>query len=249
MASRAEPVVALLVAVALPAAAQQEPLATDRPDFTESAVVVPLGALQLEGGATWLDSGDDGELFSAPELLLRWGIGPSVELRLVVPDRLWDRAPDGIDGFTDPAVGAKVRLVRGAAGWDAALIATALLPTGDTGLTSDAVDPAVALAVARDLGPRWSLGAQLTAAWPTVDEDRQLAAGATVVLATGLGERVGTFIELATERLEDEPTGVLLHHGYTFAIASTVQLDLHAAAGLNDAAPDLLLGAGFAIRW
>jgi hypothetical protein len=32
-------------------------------------------------------------------------------------------------------------------------------------------------------------------------------------------------------------------------VTQTVQLDLHAAAGLNDAAPDLLLGAGFAFRW
>jgi hypothetical protein len=249
MSTRAELFATLLAVVALPVSAQQPELVTDRPDFTESTVVVPAGSLQLEGGATWLDTSEGSELLSGPELLLRWGIAESVELRLVAPDRLWDSTADGIDGFTDVAVGTKVRLARGATGWGAALIATAFLPTGDTGLTSDAVDPAVALAVARDLNPRWSLGAQVTAAWPTIDENRRLAAGATVVLGTGLGERVNTFIELAAERLEDEPTGILLHHGYTFAVTQTVQLDLHAAAGLNDAAPDLLLGAGFAFRW
>jgi hypothetical protein len=246
MATRAELFATLLAVVV---SAQQAELVTDRPDFTESAVVVPADSLQLEGGATWLDGSEGSELLSGPELLLRWGIAESVELRLVAPDRLWDSAADGIDGFTDVAVGAKFQLARGAAGWDAALIAIAYLPTGDIGLTSDAVDPVVAVAVARDVSPNWSLGAQVTTAWPTIDEDRRLAAGATVVLGAGLGERVGTFIELAAERLEDEPTGILLHHGYTFAMTPTVQLDLHAAAGLNDAAPDLLLGAGFAVRW
>jgi hypothetical protein len=249
MRSCADVLVALFVGATIPAAAQPPELVTDRPDFTESPVVVPAGSLQLEGGATWLDASEGSELLSGPELLLRWGIAESVELRLVAPDRLWDRAADGIEGITDAAVGAKLRLAHGAAGWDAALIATAFLPTGDTGLTSDAVDPSVAVAVARDVSPRWALGGQVTAAWPTIDEDRRLAAGATVVIGAALGERVGTFVELAAERLDDEPTGLLLHHGYTFAITPTVQLDLHAAAGLNDAAPDLLLGAGFAFRW
>jgi len=249
MSTRAELFATLLAVVALPVSAQQPELVTDRPDFTESAVVVPAGSLQLEGGATWLDTSEGSELLTGPELLLRWGIAESVELRLIAPDRLWDSAADGIDGFTDVAVGAKVQLARGAAGWDAVMIATAFLPSGDIGLTSDAVDPEVAVAVARDVNSRWSLGAQVTAAWPTIDEDRRLAAGATVVLAAAIGERLVTFFELAAERFEDEPTGILLHHGYTFAVTPTVQLDLHAAAGLNDAAPDLLLGAGFAFRW
>ncbi len=48
-------------------------LVTDRPDFTESAVVVPLGSLQAEAGAT-LDRASDGvRTLAGPELLLRWG--------------------------------------------------------------------------------------------------------------------------------------------------------------------------------
>ncbi len=34
-------------------------IVTDRPDFTESAVVIPTGHIQFESGLTWIDDGDD----------------------------------------------------------------------------------------------------------------------------------------------------------------------------------------------
>lgn len=36
-------------------ATASEPIITDRPDFTESAVVVAKGAVQIETGLTWED--------------------------------------------------------------------------------------------------------------------------------------------------------------------------------------------------
>ena len=63
-------------------------LVTDRPDQTESAVVVPVGTLQVEGGATWIRDDGDGveiEAFEAPGTLLRYGLVPRLELRLAWP--------------------------------------------------------------------------------------------------------------------------------------------------------------------
>jgi hypothetical protein len=85
---RAGSLLVLLAAAALPASAQEPELESDRPDFTESAVVVPGGSVQLEGGGTWLHGDGGRDLLSGPELLLRWGVSRSVELRLVAPDLL-----------------------------------------------------------------------------------------------------------------------------------------------------------------
>ena len=178
----------LLAAAAVPANAQEPELQSDRPDFTESAVVVPAGSVQLEGGATWIRGSGGRDVLGGPELLLRWGLSRSVELRLIAPDRVWDDAGDGVDGFTDVGAAAKLQLARGAAGWDVALIATAFIPTGTTGLTSTAVDPELAVTAARDLAPRLSLGGQITAAWPTVDGARRMAAVATLVLGAEASE-------------------------------------------------------------
>src|SRR4051794_29638391 len=55
-----------------PAAAPPE-LVTDRPDFTDSTVVVPRGRLQLESGFNSEWGSDGRRQLDAPEVLLRWG--------------------------------------------------------------------------------------------------------------------------------------------------------------------------------
>jgi hypothetical protein len=51
-----------------------EPLVTDRPDFTESSSTVGSGVLQLEGGVTFVDSRSGADVTSVGEILARWGI-------------------------------------------------------------------------------------------------------------------------------------------------------------------------------
>jgi len=69
----------------LDSATLDEPLITDRPDFTESTDAVPRGHLQLEAGYTFtydrekLDRTRD---HTSPEILLRIGLVDRLELRL-----------------------------------------------------------------------------------------------------------------------------------------------------------------------
>src|SRR5688500_2357430 len=90
---------AALVVVCTPLLAQ-EAIVTDRPDFTESTATVPVGSLQLEGGATWTEV-EDAEELSLGELLLRLPFGPALEGRLAVGYL----TSDGPDGLEDPTVG------------------------------------------------------------------------------------------------------------------------------------------------
>src|SRR5688572_6026289 len=95
MKTLAERFMLLVLLLAAPAAAgekEREPIATDRPDFTETAIVVPRGSLQIESGFTYEKASSGEKIFSLPELLFRWGIGEKTELRFVAPDyiRVWD---------------------------------------------------------------------------------------------------------------------------------------------------------------
>jgi hypothetical protein len=58
--------------VALAATADDEPLVTDRPDFTESAATVTRGRTQVEMGYTFTSAGDFDE-HAMGELLVRIG--------------------------------------------------------------------------------------------------------------------------------------------------------------------------------
>ncbi len=244
------PGLATLVCVcATPANAQD--LATDRPDFTESAVVIPTHSIQVEGGFTWEQSSSDVRALAGPELLIRWGLTPRIELRLGFPGYLALRNHTDLDGFVDSSLGTKLQIVTDAKGWDVAGIVAVSLPTGAESLTSDGWDPGLTVTAAREIWTMWSLGTQLTVESTTEGQHRATNWTGTAVLGTSLGsaEVVGLFVELAASVPQYGSSAITFHHGYTWLVRPLFQLDIHAGVGLNDAAPNWLIGAGFGFRW
>src|SRR5216684_2404725 len=62
-------------------------IVTDRPDITESSIVVPPGTLQGENGVTW--TGDHGRrTLDVSESLLRLGVWSRTEVRIELPNYL-----------------------------------------------------------------------------------------------------------------------------------------------------------------
>src|SRR5262245_41499031 len=96
----------LLLFALLPAEAEEE-LVTDRPDQTESAVVVPAGTLQIELGLG-TGGGDGGDVLEVPGTLLRYGLSKRFEARLAWPGWIRnDGAGEEVSGLGDPELGAK----------------------------------------------------------------------------------------------------------------------------------------------
>jgi hypothetical protein len=95
-----------------------EPLTTDRLDFTESSSTVGRGVLQLEMGYTYVydDNEADGSIVhshNTPETLFRYGVSDRVEVRLFwnyIWERTIDGAPVSFDGAEDFAVGTKIEM-------------------------------------------------------------------------------------------------------------------------------------------
>ena len=226
------------------AAAQPLPdLITDRPDFTESAVVVPLGHVQVEAGAT-VEFNANAELISGPELLVRWTPVECLELRFGGPDYL-DGSRLRTSGFGDPSVGLKAQFGP-LNDWDLGAIATISIPVGDDAFSTNSVDPELILMAGRELSAWSSLGGQVQAAR---DGSRNVwTLGGTVVLGLMLADRVGTFVEVASSAPENRSSATILHHGYTFLVGRAVQFDVHGGLGLTDDAPDYLVGAGLSVR-
>jgi hypothetical protein len=232
---------------------EQPELATDRPDFTESAVVVPPGSVQLEMGLTW-ERRRASRAFNAPELLVRWGVGRRTELRFGAPDYNRTRAvPTGrhFDGFGDTSLGFKQQFGPLPAGFDLALIGGISVPTGDDRFSSGAVDPEAVLAWARDLTERASLSGGFGIFLPTEDPElgRNETGFVTFTLGYALGERWNTFLEYAGELPEQGGNAHLAHHGYSYGITPTSQADVHFGVGLSPAAPDFFIGAGYVVRY
>ena len=216
------------------------PLVTDRPDFTESAVVVPLGSVQAEAGVTSLDS----RTLSGPELLVRWTPIPRLELRFGAPDYT---STSGNSGFSNPSLGAKVQF--GPFGsWDLGVIGTV------STFADGSVDPEVIVAGSYARSERAAFGGQVVVGRDGIADVWTF--GGTLVYGIGFpddaplffDERWGVFIELAATVPERGAAEVLQHTGFTYALSPNVQLDVHTGAGLTNAAPSSLLGAGVSVR-
>ena len=241
-------------------AQQRAPLITDRPDQTESSSVVPRGSVQAELG--WTFSREE-ELavttttLSLPEVLVRIGLNGEVEARLGFSG--WQSVEPGgglpsVSGIGDITVGLKYAIYSHAAGnVRASIIAFTSLPTGDSDFGSDRVDPEIRLTVDGEVSERVSLGANLGVAVTTEtvagNSNSRADAIYTVVTGVSVSERVGAFFEffgaLAGEGGSDIHS---FDTGLTFALSPTMQLDLSVGFGLNAAADDYFIGAGFSIR-
>ena len=99
---------ALVILLAVSRAGADEPMVTDRPDFTESSAAVPKGTVQIEAGGTYVEVEQSDET-SLGELLVRWGIVKGLELRIGVGGFAWSDAPEGdASGFEAFGIGGIV---------------------------------------------------------------------------------------------------------------------------------------------
>ena len=226
-------------------AQSEDPIITDRPDFTESPVSVSPGTIQIELGATAFDY-DAGSLWNAGETLVRYGLFNKVEMRLQLPSAIG--GDDSDSGLSDSGFGVKIELGSFAQRVEMALIASTTLPTGADDFTSDAVDPGLILAAGMMLNDRVSLGSQLSASFDEQGDERVLNSGFTIVSGFPLSSSVGGFTELAFDFPDGLDTQVTFHTGLVLAFDSRSQLDIHGGFGLTDNTPDSFLGIGFSIK-
>ena len=242
----------LLAAVLLPLAFAEataqgaSAINAERPSFSSSPLVIAPSTWQIEGGYEFAssDNGPDVETHAVPLALLRVGLTDALELQLnwagVVSV---DVDGQSESGTTDLGVGVKWQLTEDGASVPVALFAGVSLPVGETGFSSDGVDPT--------LGLFWTYSSTLewfgTVLLSESDADMMLsnAVGISVPLSASLG----SYVEYVGQFPDDGGPQHSLNGGLTYAPRPNLQLDLHLGLGLNDRARDVVVGAGAAYRF
>lgn len=232
-----------------------EPLVTDRPDFTESTSTLPRGHFQIEGGTT-VTRVEDVDSTSFGELLVRIGTGERWETRLGAGYARVETPFDEFSGLEDPSVGIKVRFTDdpgelGPGQPAAALIVATSIPAGDEELTDDEWVPEAKLALAWELTSRFSLSSNLNYAYLVDGDERLHQLGATLSGSLSLTDRLGAYLEWFgfNEETNDGPSTHYVNGGITFRINNDLQVDARVGTGLNDADPDWFVGVGGGVRF
>ena len=241
----------------------EEPLTTDRPDFTEASSTVGLGVTQIEAGYTYSYDSDDGESVrshSLGEPLFRHGIIANwLELRVAVfpvEERTRTATTSNTTaGTEDMLLGLKFALTAQEAMLpEMAIVPQMTVPTGSNAFTSDRVLPGVNWLYS------WEITDTLATAGSTQffrevdggtdDTFTQWAQSWTV--STSLSDQVGSYVEwfgLFPSDADTEQTQHYLNGGFTWLVTNDVQFDIRAGWGLNDAADDFFAGTGLSVRF
>lgn len=254
--------------------ARDEPLVTDRPDFTEASSVVGLGIVQLETGYTFVyrDDERDGSItrtHNAPEFLWRIGIHEDVELRLIW-NYVWERSRTGgavssPEGAEDFAFGAKFALFEEQGlRPETALILDSTFQTGAQAFRTEDVQLGSNLLYSWSLPHDWSLAGSTglgTATEdilvtggevPVMDRDGHVVLHQSVALGIPLSDAIGMYLEyfgLYTLGRESNFPENYVDGGFTYLLNNDVQLDARAGKGLNDHADDFFSGVGASLRF
>lgn len=247
-------VILLMMAVWATPTAGAAQIATDRPDFVESGLTVRPGAVQIETSIAYAARGS-GALRSASwttPTLLRWGVGPALELRLETD--LWVRdasapalASDG--GLSDVAVGMKWHVLDGDGPTPAAaLLVHADLPTGSPALRGEGVRPSLRAVAEWGLPEGFALGVMPGLAVDRSDGVRHVAGIFGLVVGKELTPALRTFGEIAFETLTSADRGghvAALNTGVAWLVNDRLQLDVALSVGATDAADGSVLAVGF----
>lgn len=236
-----------------------EPLVTDRPDFTEASVTIGQGVIQVESGYTYVmddDGIDETNSHSYPETLLKAGVFADwFELRFGYNYANVDVSGASFAGSEDIYLGTKVALT-GQAGIlpEMAIISQMNVPTGDDDFTADEVLPGVNWLYSWEINDFFSLAgsSQANRAIDEGTDDAYAELAQSFSIGYSLLDRLGAYTEWFAFIPHSADTAETEHYfdgGITFLITDNILWDIRAGMGLNDAADDFFAGSGISFRF
>jgi Putative MetA-pathway of phenol degradation len=222
-------------------------IATDRPDVTNSSLVVPAGSLQGESGIN-LSARRDVQILDGTNSRLRLGVAPCLEVLVDLPS--YFAAPRGHagSGFSNvaPAVKWQISPVPGKV--DLSATFGVGLPTGTSAIAGPGAQPYVQFPWSYELTGGWGLSGMVTTFFRPSDPVAKLSQEATFVVERKIGERAALFVEYVGDFPDRGGPSHLINSGGLYRVTPTQQLDFHVGFGLNRNAPDYFFGLGYSFR-
>ncbi|QDT29194.1 hypothetical protein Enr10x_45430 [Gimesia panareensis] len=239
-----------------------QPLQTDRPNFTSTSVTVGKGVTQIESGYTYMKSNETGQdvrYQSFGEFLFRQGIladwlefrvgfSPLQQTAQIGSYQNSTFGTDDLDLALQFALTPQAGILP-----EMALIVSMSVPTGSPAFTSHQVEPGVDLIYAWQLNDFLSVAAS-TQGYGNVDDSGSsyLEMAQSCSVGYQLTKSLGAYTEWFALIPSGARTARTEHYfdaGFTYLINNNVQLDMSAGVGLSEAAADFFAGAGLSIRF
>ena len=226
----------------------KDEISTDRPDVTNSSLVVPAGSLQIENGIN-SNARDGGRFVDGTNTRLRAGIANCLEVLVDVPTYFANvRGPEG-SGFSDVAPALKWQISPIPGKVDLSAVFGVALPTGSAGIAGRGAQPYVQFPWSWELRSGWGLSGMFTEFIRSSEPTSKLITEATFVIEKKVTERASLFVEYVGDYPANGSPAQLLNSGGVYRLTPTQQVDFHVAVGLNHNAPSYIVGVGYSVRF
>jgi hypothetical protein len=225
----------------------KDAIATDRPDVTNSSLVVPFGSFQSENGVNF--SNRDGSLVvDGTNTRWRIGIAPCLEMLLDLPIYFGTLQGSRASGFSDVAPAIKWQISPLPGKVDLSLVFGAAVPTGTAEIAGAGVQPYLQMPWSWELYDGWGLSGMLTEFFRPFDLTTKGITETTFVIEKKVSERASIFVEYVGDYPQNGSPSQLMNSGGLYRLSPTQQVDFHVAFGLNHNAPSYIVGIGYSFR-
>lgn len=247
---RAISMLILLFALAHKANSQKlDPIATDRPDQTESPFIVPQQYFQFEIGFVHEKVNQNEINQTYPNCLAKYGLTKKTELRLILDlgnTRSFGKNNSGLNPVT---IGFKTNLLE-----EKGIIPTTSFIGHLTIPTLASQDkkaiyyaPSFRFNMQHTLSDRSTLSYNLGSEWDGFTPEPTFI----YTLATGFSitESFGSYVELYGFAPQKQSARHSWDAGFTYLINNNVQLDIHGGTAITKNAPNYFIGCGISFRF
>ena len=169
-------------------------IATDRPDVTNSSIVVPVGSLQSENGVN-MSAREGSRIFDGTNSRLRLGVAPCVEVLVDLPTYFAAVGGRASSGFSDVAPAVKWQISPLPGKVDLSAVVGASLPTGDVNIAGPGVQPYLQFPWSWELSGGWSVSGMITTFFPPAEPTNKLITQSNFVLERKVATNAALFIE------------------------------------------------------
>ena len=222
---------ALLLAFSIMNIVAHAQIVTDRPDQTESSITVPLGAFQIESGVQAFYQGNT-RTISAPNFLLRYGLGKKFELRLF-NQRLDVRSPFAeFKGMDDLQFGAKLQLFdKESSSTKVALLSHMVIPSGTGSFQGNYLGTITRLCISHSLTESLGLAYNIGYQYYGQQEGDIIY---SMSLSKAINKKFSVYIEPFGEWDELEVLILNFDTGFTYQYHPHVQFDFTYGLGIYE---------------
>jgi hypothetical protein len=224
-----------------------EPIATDRPDVTNSSQVVPLGSFQNENGFDLTGHGSERTL-AGSESRLRLGVASCFEVLVDLPTYTQPFGTSEVRGFSDVVPAVKYQLPQLPGDVTLSVTAGVGLPTGSTAATVPGMQPYLQFPWSKELGEGWGISGMFTEFFFPAVPANAFRTQATFVLEKQISPHADLFVEYVGDYPRLGGSSQLFNFGGAYRITPLQQIDFHVGIGLNRNAPDYIVGVGYSFR-